>query len=253
MFSGPIVTSVLIWFFNYRQLFFFIMLFPFSALIVLRKLASKQAVKGDDPQRMYGDETSKLEIAKQFVTLLRRKRVVVVVTVTLLFFICDGFFRTLFPIYGQEVLLFSPSAISILFAFFGGVNASVRIPSGRLSDTIGRKRPLLLSVGICTLAFAIFAQATQFSLLVLGMMAYGFAWGMRVPPSSALLADCVEPHELSIAIAYLWMSADLGFSIGAALAGSLGSAIPFPLIIQSSVILFVVSLILISIGFRDMR
>jgi hypothetical protein len=67
------------------------------------------------------------------------------------------------------------------------------------------------------------------------------------------LADCVQPHELSFAIACLWMSGDLGFSIGTALAGPLGSILPFPLIIQSTIIIFVVSIMLTLIGFREMH
>ena len=174
----------------------------------------------------------------------------VLVIITFLFFVCDGWFRTLFPVYGKRELLFSASAISVLFAVFGGVNALTRIPSGRLSDIIGRKKPLLLSMSMCILAFTVFAHTGQFSLLAIGMVIYGAAWGLRVPPSSALLADNVESRELPIVMAFLWMSADSGFAVGAGMAGSLGSMLPFPIIIQSTVLVLLVCVVLALVGFR---
>jgi MFS family permease len=253
IFVGPLLTSILMWFLNYRQLFLIVLLFPTSVLVAIARLQRSHGLKSKNPEMTYQETVLKPKTARQLLALLRKRSVIVINAITLLFFICEGFFRTLFPVYGQEVLLFSPSVISILFTFLGGVNALMRIPSGTFSDTIGRKKPLLLSMGLCIIAFTMFAHTKQFFFLALGMLTYGVAWGIRVPPSSALLADCVQPHELSFAIACLWMSGDLGFSIGTALAGPLGSILPFPLIIQSTIIIFVVSIMLTLIGFREMH
>jgi MFS family permease len=189
----------------------------------------------------------------RFIAILKKRKVAMIVTVTVLFFVCEGFFRTLLPVYAQETLFLTPSVIGILFALFGGLNALVRIPGGKLSDSVGRKKPLILSFVLSALAFMIFSGAAQFTLLILGMAVYGVAWGTRVPTSSALMGDSVGRDELSIAIAYVWMAADLGFSIGAALAGSLGSIVSFPYILQSLAVLCIVSAVLILFGFRDIK
>jgi len=249
MFLGPLMTSVLIWFLDYRLFFLVILILPLSCILPIMKLKSTHIIDGRAFSSVERGETGKNKTSSQIVTLLRRRVVLVLVVMTLLFFICDGWFRTLFPVYGKRELLFSASAISVLFSVFGGVNALTRIPSGRLSDIIGRKKPLLLSMCMCVLAFTIFAHTGQFSLLAIGMVIYGAAWGLRVPPSSALLADNVESGELPIVMAFLWMSSDLGFAVGAGMAGSLGSIMPFPIIIQSTVVVLLACVVLVLAGF----
>ena len=247
LFLGPVLTSILLWLLTFRQLFLAILFFPLSALIASTALRS-----GINPRMSgHGVLNPQRETTRQLFALLKKRRIVVLLAVTVLFFSCEGFFSTLFPVYGQEVLHLSPSAISILFAFFGGVNASSRIPVGRLSDDIGRKAPLLLAYGLSAFAFIVLARATRFPFLALGMVIYGVAWGMRVPPSSALLADSLAPHELPVAMACLWMAADLGFSIGAAFAGPFGSITSLSTILYWAAFINVASMLLIQAGLRD--
>jgi len=250
MFLGPFITSVLIWFLDYRLFFLAILIFPLSCILPIVKLKANRKDGGCRFSSAERGETRENRTTSQIFRLLRQRIVLVLVIITFLFFVCDGWFRTLFPVYGKRELLFSASAISVLFAVFGGVNALTRIPSGRLSDIIGRKKPLLLSMSMCILAFTVFAHTGQFSLLAIGMVIYGAAWGLRVPPSSALLADNVESRELPIVMAFLWMSADSGFAVGAGMAGSLGSMLPFPIIIQSTVLVLLVCVVLALVGFR---
>ncbi|MEM4246538.1 MAG: MFS transporter, partial [Candidatus Bathyarchaeia archaeon] len=148
-------------------------------------------------------------------------------------------------------LLISLSAIGLLFASFGGVNALIRIPSGMVSDAVGRRRPLLLSYLLAIGAFLILSGTDRLPMLVAGMMLYGAAWGLRVPPSSALLGDVVEPRELPIAMAILWMAADLGYAVGAGLAGPIGTLIPFPTIVRSMTLVLGFCAALILLGLED--
>jgi predicted MFS family arabinose efflux permease len=253
MFVGPFITSVLIRFLDYRLFFLTVLFFPISCILPVLKLKSNSDDERYRVNTKHGFETGKNRTMNEIVRLLLQRIVLVLLVITFLFSVCEGWFRTLFPVYGQRELLFSASAISVLFAFFGGVNALTRIPSGRLSDIIGRKKPLLLSLFMYVVAFTIFAQIGQFSLLVIGMIVYGAASGLRVPPSSALLADNIESRGLPVVVAFLWMAADLGLAVGAGTAGYMGTMLSFPTIIQSTVAILLVCVGLALVGFQRIR
>jgi MFS family permease len=117
--------------------------------------------------------------------------------------------------------------VALLFTVRGLTNVLSRYPAGRLSDRIGRKRPILVAFSALTVAFVI--TATQRSVLLLGaaMAIYGFSWGTRAVTEWALLTDLVEPEIKAISMSFLSSVFGLGSTLGSVLAGVLSVYLPF--------------------------
>jgi len=94
-----------------------------------------------------------------------------------LFLFGVAIYATLFSIYAQERLMLSASLISILFTARGGMNALVRIPTGKLSDKIGRKKPLIIAYLLYALPFLVDSLTANYIFLFLAMASYGAGWG----------------------------------------------------------------------------
>lgn len=252
MVIGPALGSVLLKTFNFKTIFIVLTIFPASGLLTLAALASSGELEATET-RWKDLEGSNINSVLHLFEVLKRREVLTLCLATVLFFVADGVFGVVFPIYGARELLMPPFLVAVLFAILGGSNALMRIPIGSISDRIGRKKPLMIGFALSALAFATLALAHSFIYLALGMLIYGVAWGVRVPPSSALLTDTQPPEDLSVAIAALWTSADIGGAVGRAIAGSLAAFAPFPTLMVSLTSMFTAALILLSVGLRGYR
>jgi MFS family permease len=131
-------------------------------------------------------------------------------------------------VYAEAGLGFSASAISILFSFRGITNVLVRMPAGRLSDKIGRRKPFIAAYTLAILIFTLLAYVRSFGLLIVVMALYGIAWGMRVAPSTALASESVADDDRPLALAVYMTMFDVGSMIGSLLAGFTSSVLDPP-------------------------
>ncbi|MEM3073075.1 MAG: MFS transporter, partial [Candidatus Bathyarchaeia archaeon] len=252
MVIGPALGSVLLRVFEFKTLIITLIIFPALGLLTLAALAASGELKATET-RWRNLDGSKLDSALHLFEILKRREVSTLCLATVMFFVADGVFQVIFPVYGARELLLPPFIIAVLFTLLGGLNALVRIPIGSISDRIGRKKPVMIGFALSALAFTTLALARGFIYLALGMLIYGVAWGIRVPPSSALLTDTQPPEDLSVAIAALWASADIGGAIGRAIAGSMAVLIPFSTLMLSLTSMFSAALILLAAGLRGYR
>jgi MFS family permease len=90
---------------------------------------------------------------------------------------------------------------------------------GRVSDRIGRNKPIL--VGIATSCFLIAAVpfTTQFLLLLLLTIGYGIAFAAVLSSTSPLMADLVPPSLVGASMGFLATMMDVGQTLGPIVSG----------------------------------
>jgi MFS family permease len=130
-----------------------------------------------------------------------------------------GIFSTIYPVYASGSLGFSPSLISLLFTFRGVTNVLVRMPAGKLSDRIGRRRPFIFALVVAAGVYALLGTVGSFWPLVVVMSLFGVAWGMRIAPAMALVSDSVLDVDRPLALVLFMTMFDIGAAVGALLAG----------------------------------
>jgi len=215
---GPLLSSVLTLFMGLRQLFLLSAIFPTISIVVfilwikpreIRENRKDSSIQIEEGRRVWDSLTQIFKI----------RNVIALCSARVAFAISMGVFSTIFPVYAGSRLGFTPSLISIFFSIRGLTNVLTRMPAGRLSDKIGRRKPFVLAYSIAVIAFILLAY-TENPTLLMGVMAlYGVGWGMRVAPSTALLTESVALEDRPVALATFMTMFDIGSTIGALLAG----------------------------------
>jgi predicted MFS family arabinose efflux permease len=156
-------------------------------------------------------------------------------------------FITLFSLYAENTLLLFPSIISLLFGIKGITNMLSRIPSGKLADKVGYRGPILLAFILLAAAFLTISETHNIHLILLSMITYGAAHGIRAVTEWSMLGEYAPREAGSVATAYLSTMINVGSALGAMTAGALSIffAIPSIFKIASVVVLsgaFIVNL-----------
>jgi MFS family permease len=155
-------------------------------------------------------------------------------------FFTAGVFSTLFSVYANETLLLSPSIISLLFAVRGLTDTFTRIPAGYISDRVGRKWPLIVSLSLMVATF-ICISVLNFAVIVFGFVIYGIAFGIRTVTMSALAGDSVPPEDIGLTMAFLFATTDAGSSLGSIFAGAASIVFPSSSIFQIAAVILCVT------------
>ena len=111
--------------------------------------------------------------------------------------------------------------IGVVFAALavGGIGAMVA--SGRLSDLIGRKDTMTLSLFGGALSMILMWQANSWATFCFSAFFSGLMMGMYHPASNSLLVDVVPPDRRVTAFGVVRWAVNLGFALGMAAAGFL--------------------------------
>ena len=128
---------------------------------------------------------------------------------------------TLLPLYvkglGMEAL-----HIAMLMATFAVMFIIIQMPSGLLSDKIGRLPPTVIGLSLGIVSLLILPSVVTLPLLAGVMALYGIAYGILFPSISALVADHTIPEERGIATGIFHALLTAGVAIGAPVAGWVG-------------------------------
>jgi MFS family permease len=111
-------------------------------------------------------------------------------------------------------------AARLIFAFGAGSAISV-LTGGVLTDALGRRRTLLLSLlgsGLLAVLMGLLPQPRLFVPLLLG---FGFIADLYRPAASAVIGDLLPSSERASGFAGLRMAVNLGWAAGTALGGLL--------------------------------
>jgi MFS family permease len=178
-----------------------------------------------------------------FVRALRNRRIVIGVWLVLLPAMLFGTLAVLAPLRLEE-LGFTAVAIGSLWLVMAGLEAIINPVIGRVSDRIGRFRPMRISA-LASAGVALLLPWPDYSaVLALLVFAAGVAFGSFWTPAMALLSDEAEAHGLEYAYAFAlinlaWAPGQaLGSSAGGALAEVTADAVPYLLLAATCLLTF---------------
>ena len=221
MLLGPALCSVLVTTYNYQQLFLVSAGFPVAGLALLALWAPR--VTGT----VRAPEEPVLSVGESLRMILGNRNVLLLSFCRASFATSQSLFFTLFSLYANEGLHMSESTIAMLFTLRGLTNTLARFPAGRISDRIGRRKPMVAAYGLLVVSFMMTALTRNVTLIAVAMIFYGFSWGTRAVSEWAFLTDLVEPEIKSLSISYLSSVFSLGATVGSVLAGVLTVFMPY--------------------------
>ncbi len=115
----------------------------------------------------------------------------------------------------------TPRRAALLVAAYGGGSLVSILLGGVLTDTLGRRRTLLLSLfgsGVFATGMALAPSLAVFVPLLTG---FAFVADLYRPASSAMIGDHLPSAQRAVGFAALRVAVNLGFAVGMALGGVL--------------------------------
>ena len=215
MFVGPLISSVLTMVMDLRQLFLVTTVIPVAALVVFLRV-----IKPDEigEKREEGGSEGGLDRGS-IMRILKIRNFASLSVARIAYAFSMGIFSTIYPVYAVGSLGLTPSLISLLFTFRGVTNVMVRMPAGRLSDRIGRRKPFIFAMALAAAVYALLGTVDSFGPLIVVMSLFGISWGMRIAPAMALVSDSVLDVDRPLALVLFMTMFDIGSAMGALLAG----------------------------------
>ncbi|MGI0083491.1 MAG: MFS transporter [Nitrososphaerales archaeon] len=150
------------------------------------------------------------------------------------------------PLYTKQVLGLGFFEQGIFFSVLLAIIAASRLPFGKLSDKIGRRRTIIISwIGESLFVYLfVFAPKGDLSIAVLGVAIWMLFGVMDSPASNAWLADATEAKSRGISMGTFYSATSLIALPGAIISGALFQIQPqFPFYANS--ILGVLALVLL--------
>lgn len=136
----------------------------------------------------------------------------------------DGLAWGLFPVWFARGGL-SIGRIGVLAAIYPAVWGLGQLATGALSDRVGRKRLITSGMFLQAFALAIIAASGSFGWWALGTALLGVGTAMVYPTLLSAISDVANAGWRASAIGVYRLWRDLGFAIGAILAGLVADAI----------------------------
>ncbi len=152
----------------------------------------------------------------------RRRALATVFVTILLDLIGFGMIIPLLTFYGQE-LRASEAQIGLLFSSYSLAQLLFSPLLGRLSDRVGRRPVLLVSICGSVAAHVLFAFAGSFFWLVVARSLAGVA-ASNYSIAQAYMADVSTPEERSKTMGLAGAAFGIGFVLGPAIGGLLADA-----------------------------
>jgi MFS family permease len=135
----------------------------------------------------------------------------------------DGMAWGLLPLYYAAAGL-SLTQIGILAAAYPAVWAVSQIGTGALSDRVGRKPPIVAGMLLQAAAIGVIAAGSSFGVWLAVAVVLGLGTALVYPTLIAAVADVAEPSWRGSAVGVYRLWRDLGFAIGAIVAGLIADA-----------------------------
>lgn len=152
----------------------------------------------------------------------RRSPVAIIFLTVFITMVGFGIVIPVLPVYAQsEPFTMSPAQLGWLVGVFSLVQLLSSPLFGKLSDRIGRKPVLLVSVIGTAIGFIILGAAQSVWMLFLGRIIDGLSGG-NIAAAQASIADVTPPEGRSRAMGIIGAAFGLGFVLGPALGGILG-------------------------------
>lgn len=147
----------------------------------------------------------------------------------------------LYPVYAAEWGL-TPVITTSVFGAYPLALLIVLFFFGSLSDTIGRRRSMLLGIGLITIAAIAFALAPNVGFLFLGRVLQGVGTGFAIGAASAALVENNYTKNPRLSSTLATISTASGLTLALIVSGALAQLAPLPLVL-SFIVLFVLGVV----------
>jgi MFS family permease len=139
----------------------------------------------------------------------------------------DGMAWGLFPLFFAAARL-ELEAIGVLTAIYPATWGLTQLVTGAWSDTVGRKWLIAWGMWVQALGIGVVVVSTGFGGFAIGTGLLGVGTAMVYPTLLAAIGDVAHPswRASSVGVYRLWR--DLGYAIGAVLAGAIADALGLP-------------------------
>ncbi len=150
---------------------------------------------------------------------MKRSPLIILLLTVLLDLIGFGIVLPLLPTYAKE-LGASPFLIGLIAAIFSIMQFIFSPLWGKLSDVIGRRPVMLISIFITALSYLVFSQASTIPLLLFarGLSGIGSA---NIAAAQAYITDVTDSRNRSGAMGLMGAAFGIGFIIGPVIGGIL--------------------------------
>ena len=125
----------------------------------------------------------------------------------------------------------SPAEISIVFAVYAGSLIPALLFLGGISDTIGRRKTLLIALAIGALASIVFAFASGLWWLLAARVLQGVAMGIGAGTGVAAIREWMDESMRPRAGVVALIGISTGSALGALIGGALGQYAPHPTVL----------------------
>lgn len=118
--------------------------------------------------------------------------------------------------------------VGAIYTSYNAFLSLTALPSGRLSDLIGRRTPLVVGSGMITAVTLLLLFTFNPYFILLLLIAFGFGQGLMNPAASALVAESVSQQRSGSAYAVFQIFWIVGSAVGAGISGYLPDSWKFP-------------------------
>ena len=134
----------------------------------------------------------------------------------------------LVPLFVVEALGYGTGFAGLALATFAIGNISAVIPSGYLSDRIGRRKLLIVGLTVSAVSTVLVGYTSSLPVFLAAALVTGAATGIFVSPQQAAVADIVgNKARGGTAVATFQMMADLGSIFGSLAVGQIAEHASF--------------------------
>ena len=164
----------------------------------------------------------------------------------------DGMAWGLLPLYYAAAGL-SIGEIGVLAAAYPTAWSILQIATGAWSDRVGRKRLIVAGMLLQGAAIAAIAAGSGFAIWLAAALVLGLGTALVYPTLLAAVADVAEPSWRASAVGVYRLWRDLGFAVGAIVAGVIADAAGITSAIWVVAAATVVSGVVVLIRMRETR
>jgi len=206
--------------YGWRTAYFIMALMAFVIIIpcafLLKKAPSEPAAlpENSDATKPGAHESQGLSL----LTAARTKNLWLILSIQFLQAFCIFLVMTHIVPHAIDLGITATQAASIL-SLIGGTIILGRISIGRVSDSIGRKRAVMICTLLMTGAMMWLIGSSNLWMLYLFAIVFGFAYGGSSPPIYTLAADIFGLRYIGVIMAVLGTGWFAGGAIGPAFAG----------------------------------
>lgn len=203
---GPALGSYIKLYFSYSVLFYSSSAMAFLALLLIVNLKETLPQK----QRF---RLGLLKISKNDIIALEALPPAII---TFLSYVGFGVILTLIPDWTEAVGFVNKGVFFIVFTIS---SLLVRFIAGKLSDSYGRIKVIVVGLVLLLTALVLIGYLNTQSGLLIGASIYGLAMGIISPATNAWTIDLSLPEQKGKAMATMYIALEVGIGLGALCSG----------------------------------